>query len=220
MDVKNIITILVVNVLCVLCFTAKGQIIMTIAGNGTGGFTGDGGLAIYGELDYPYSISSDVPGNLLIPDPGNVRVRQVSIYGRLSTMAGNGSYGYTGDGGPATAAEVGWIAGSAVDIYGNIYLGSYESNIIRKVDTFGIITTFAGTGTRSYGGDGGPATAAQLSYPYGVATDGHGNVYIADYGNYRIRKVNTAGIITTVAGTGTYGFSGDGGPATAPGRLV
>jgi len=133
--------------------------------------------------------------------------------GIISTVAGNGTLGFSGDGGPATSAQFNYPYRVACDGRGNLYIS--DDQRIRKVDTSGIISTVAGNGTKGFSGDGGPATAAQLNTPHAVAFDKSGNMYIADYDNYCIRKVDTSGIISTVVGTGTSGYSGDGGPATA-----
>src|SRR6266581_2875799 len=133
----------------------------------------------------------------------------------ISTVAGNGRVGFSGDGGPATGTTLASPSGVAVDAAGNLYIADHGHNRIRKVNTDGIITTVAGNGTFGFSGDGGLATSANLWGPTGVAVDAAGNLYIADYGNNRIRRVNTDGIITTVAGNGTAGLSGDGGLATS-----
>ena len=157
----------------------------------------------------------DGSGNLYIADTFNHRVRKVDTAGVITTFAGTGTVGYNGDGGPASAAWLNRPYGVAVDGSGNLYIADTFNQRIRKVDTAGVITTFAGTGTTGYSGDGSAATAARISGPNGVAVDGSGNIYIADTFNYRVRKVDTAGVITTVAGTGTAGYSGDGSAATA-----
>ncbi len=151
-------------------------------------------------------------GTLYIADTTNNRIRKVSG-GIISTVAGTGTAGYSGDGGQATSAQLNNPIGVAVDGEGNLYIADLVNARVRKVSG-GVITTVAGTGTAGYSGDGGQATSAQLNTPYGVAVDGQGNVYISDLNNQRIRKVS-GGIITTVAGTGTAGFSGDGGQATS-----
>jgi hypothetical protein len=188
--------------------------ITTVAGDGTTGFSGDGGPATNASLYEPTGVAVDAAGNVYIADPGNHRVRKVSTSGTITTVAGNGSPGFSGDGGPATNASLDGLRGVAVDAAGNLYIADWVNSRVRKVSTSGMITTVAGSGTYGFSGDGGPATDASLSSPYGVAVDAAGNLYIADAGNSRVRKVSTSGTITTVAGSGTYGFSGDGGPAT------
>jgi sugar lactone lactonase YvrE len=191
-------------------------IITTVAGNGTYGFSGDGGAATSASLAYPYGVAVDAAGNLLIADYGNQRIRQVDGTTRIiTTVAGKGTYGFSGDGGPATDASLNNPLGVAVDGAGNLLIADTYNQRIRRVDgTTGIITTVAGNGMAGFSGDGGPATDASLNNPSGVAVDGAGNLLIAVYGNQRIRRVDgTTGIITTVAGNGTAGFSGDGGAA-------
>ena len=160
-------------------------------------------------------VAVDGAGNVYISDSGNERVRKVDTLGTITTIAGDGTAGFGGDGGPATTAQLNFPYGVAVDGAGNVYIAERSNHRIRKVDTSGTITTIAGDGTFGSSGDGGPATAAQLANPSGVAVDSAGNVYIADLGTNRIRKVDTSGTITTIAGDGTKGFGGDGGPATA-----
>ena len=194
--------------------------ITTVAGNGTRGFGGDGGPAVAAQLNRPAGVALDGAGNLYIADLGNHRIRKVGSAGVISTVAGDGTGGYRGDGGPATAARLYLPAGVALDGAGNLYIADYWNHRIRRVDAAGVITTVAGAGSTGesgggFGGDGGPATAAQLNRPTGVALDGAGNLYIADLRNDRIRKVDSAGVISTVAGDGTGGYRGDGGPATA-----
>jgi sugar lactone lactonase YvrE len=192
-------------------------IITTIAGNGTKGFGGDGGSATAAELNQPYEAKFDGTGDLYFTDSLNYRVRKVDRKGIITTVAGNGTLGFSGFGGPATSASLGPVFGLAVDAAGNIYFGNFGAGsgyCVFKVDLNGILTIFAGTGTGGYSGDGGPATQAELSDAYGLAADAAGNLYIADGEDMRVRKVDTNGIITTIAGNGHYGFSGDGGPAT------
>ena len=197
------------------------SIITTIAGTGTIGTTGDGGAATSALLYYPVGVSADISGNVYITDTNNCKIRKVTSSGIITTFAGTGIYGSSGDGGAATSAALLGPLGVSVDISGNVYIADTGNNKIRMVTSAGIITTFAGTGYggfTGYGGssgDGGAATSAQLSYPYGVSPDISGNVYIADTRNLKIRKVTSAGIITTIAGTGTQGTSGDGGAATS-----
>jgi len=194
-------------------------IITTIAGTGNNGYSGDNGPATSAELYYPFDIAVDGNGNIYIADAFNSRIRKVDTNGIITTVAGDGNDGYSGDNGPATSAELNDPRGVAVDSNGNIYIADTDNNRIRKVDTNGIITTVAGisctSGYCGHSGDNGPATSAELYDPRGVAVDSKGNIYIADYGNERIRKVDTNGIITTVAGDGTYGYGGDNGPATS-----
>jgi sugar lactone lactonase YvrE len=190
-------------------------LIATVAGNGVQGYLGDGGAATSAELYNPYGVAVDTAGNLYIADSGNHRIRKVDTNGKISTVAGKGAAGYSGDGGAATIAELKYPIGVAVDAAGNLYIGDSNNNVVRKVTTDGKITTVAGNGTAGSLGDGGAATSAELSSPAGVAVDTAGNLYIADYSNSRIRKVTSGGTITTFAGTGAAGYSGDNGAATS-----
>jgi len=200
-----------------------------------GGYGGDGGPATLAKLDNPSDVAMDGAGNLYIADSGNFAIRRVALDGMITTVAGNPqhapSFGYSGDGGPATSALLYSPTGIAVDGAGNLYIADHFNQVVRKVSTSGTITTVAGKyqydpssgfGKPGYSGDGGPATSAQLNVPYDVAVDGAGNLYIADSFNQVIRKVTPAGTITTFAGTylldpssgdGVGGYSGDGGPA-------
>ena len=187
--------------------------ITTIAGTGELGFSGDGGPAVKAELYGPYGVAVDSAGNVYIADSSNRRIRKIDSTGTITTIAGTGEFGFSGDGGPAVEAELGSPYGVAVDSAGNVYIADSSNQRIRKVDSTGTITTIAGTGVFGFSGDGGPAVEAELRGPYGVAVDSAGNVYIADVSNERIRKVDSTGTITTIAGTGVFGFSGDGGPA-------
>jgi sugar lactone lactonase YvrE len=186
--------------------------ITTIAGTGTQGYNGDSIPATTAQLSLPAAVAIDSGGNLYIADTWNHRIRKIDTSGTINTIAGTGFPGVLGDGGPATSAQVNQPEGIAVDSSGNVYIADYGNSKIRKINASGIINTIAGTGSIGYSGDGGLATAASLNLPTGVAVDNLGNVYIADYQNSRIRKVDTSGTITTIAGTGTSGFSGDGGP--------
>jgi uncharacterized protein (TIGR03437 family) len=198
-------------------------IISTIAGNGNIGYSGDGGPATSATLGAANGIVVDKAGNIYFTDSIFSVVRKVSAKGIISTFAGGSSVSL-GDGGPATSARMGFMgphAGLAVDSAGNVYFADYFDSRIRKVDvSTGTITTVAGNNTSpglgAFSGDGGPATSAGLNSPTGVAFDKAGNMYIADYGNQRIRKVDTSGTITTFAGIGfvTGSDSGDGGLAT------
>ncbi len=165
------------------------------------------------NLNVPQGVAADVTGNVFIAERGNRRVRKVTAAGVISTVAGNGTGGFTGDNGPATSAGLSDPLALAVDASGNLFI--IDSVRVRKVNTAGIITTIAGGGSSV--DDGGPATSAQLAYPVAVAVDIEGNLFIAEtsVSSSRIRKVSTAGLISTVAGSQTNGFSGDGGPATS-----
>jgi hypothetical protein len=253
--------------------TASTGVITTIAGNGTNGYSGDGSAATSAELDNPSDVAIDSSGNIYIADYSNNRVRKVNTSGVISTYAGTGTWGYSGDGGQATSAKLATPSGVALDSSGNLYIADFENKRIRKVSTSGVITTVAGNGTggdtgdgaaatsaeingaeflavdgsaniyfadqyddvvrkvtASTGyistvagqkdvpgssGDGGAATSAELNVPMGVAVDSLGNLLISDQDNYKIRMVNSSGTISTIAGTGTKGYSGDGGAATS-----
>jgi len=189
-------------------------IIVTVAGNGALGFTGDTGPATSAEMRAPFDVAVDGAGNLYIAEGASQRIRKVSAAtGIITTVAGNGTPGYAGDNGPATVAELNNPNGVATDGGGNLYIADATNNTVRKVTPAGTITTVAGNGTAGFSGDGGAATSAALHDPAGVLVDSAGNLYIADSTNRRVRKVDTAGIITTVAGNGMTGFAGDGGDA-------
>ncbi len=229
-------------------------IINTIAGTGTIGFSGDGSKAITAQLNLPTGVAVDSSGNVYIADSWNFRIRKI-VTGTINTIAGNGLVSYSGDGGPATSAQLNgpqgvgvtqagslYIAdsanavlrqvpaggaittvggatlvhpeGIAVDRAGNVYVADTPANTVHKIDTGGNFTTFAGNGNAGYSGDGGPAASAQLNAPVGLAVDAAGNVYIADSRNQVIRKVAVSGLISTFAGNGVAGYSGDRGPAT------
>ena len=193
----------------------QGGTITKIAGIGSAGFYGDGDVATNAALNYPRDVYVDPYGIIYIADSGNNRIRKISADGRIATIAGNGNAGYSGDGGEATAASLNRPFGITGDANGNIYFSDYGNHCVRKIDTNGIISTFAGNGIAGYSGDGGPATSAMLYSPVGLAVDSSGNVYIAAVNNHAIRKVNTLGVISTFAGNGTPGSTGDGGPATS-----
>jgi uncharacterized protein (TIGR03437 family) len=201
---------------------AQGTVTL-VAGNGSIGFSGDGGPATSAALGLPNGLTVDGAGNLYIVDALNKRIRKVDLSGNISTYAGNGFPLLSGDGGPAANAGIAIIGttphqGVVVDSAGNLYLTDSGDNRIRRVDPHGIITTYVGAGglgTSGFSGDGGPAVDAKLSIPEGLALDSAGNLYIADTGNGRIRKVDAqTGIITTVVGRGNGFDTGDGGPAT------
>lgn len=163
--------------------------ISTVAGTGADGFSGDGGPANMAQLNTPYSIDFDDSGNLYIADRNNNRVRKVDSSGNISTVAGTGASGYSGDGGPATSAAMSQPMGLTVDDDGTLYVVEMNNHVVRKISTAGIITTIAGTGAFGDSGDGGPATSAQLRVPLGVDLDHNGNLYVSDYGNYKIKKL-------------------------------
>jgi len=224
----------------------------TVAGNGTAGYSGDGSPATGAELNFAMGVARDSEGNLYIADFLNGVVRKVATDGTITTVAGNGTFGYSGDGGPATSAQLSYPSSVALDGAGNLYIADYANSCVRKVNTNGIISTFAtgfvirgvvadksgnvyfssfyegvwkvdsegvttriaGTGNPGFSGDGGPALNAQTNGVGGLAVDNQGNLYLAEVLNSDVRKIDTNGIITTVAGNQQFGFSGDGGPAT------
>jgi uncharacterized protein (TIGR03437 family) len=192
----------------------NAAVIRTLAGQQLAGFEGENVSARNALLYRPAAVALDAAGNLFIADTGNHRVRKLTSGGIITTVAGSGILGAGGDGGPATAASLNRPGGLAVDGGGNLYIADTGNHRVRKVSAAGVISTVAGTGQNAFGGDGGLGPNAQLSLPVSLALDSTGNLYIADYGNHRIRKLATSGILTTVAGSG-FGFAGDGGKATA-----
>jgi len=194
-------------------------IITTVAGNGKQNYSGDGVPATSSSLYRPSGVAVDKAGNIYIADTNNARIRRVDMNGIITTVAGNGGFGYAGDNGPATAATLFYPMDVALDTAGNIYIADQNADVIRKVDAItGIITTVAGDGNVQQpngDGDGGLATNAVLDGPYSVAVDGAGNMYIAEYAPHRVRKVDTSGIITTAVGAVSTGNLGDGGPPTS-----
>jgi trimeric autotransporter adhesin len=201
---------------CISKISTSGILTIVAGIGGVSGFSGDGGQATAAELNGPNEVTFDIHGNMYIVERYNNDVRMVNTSGIISTVAGNGSGTWSGDGAAATAAGINDPGGVAVDNKGNIYIAEYGSSVIRKVNTSGIISTIAGqSGNPGYNGDGIAATAAQINYAIGVAADTIGNVYIGDNYNNRVRIINTSGIINTLAGNGTAAYSGDGGPATA-----
>jgi trimeric autotransporter adhesin len=204
----------------------KGTI-TSVAGTGAPGYAGDNGPATQALLNGPFDLTFDAAGNLYVVDTYNDRVRKVSADGTITTVAGTGQLGFSGDNGKATAAQLKLLGGVVVDGAGNLFIADLYNHRVRKVTPDGIITTYAGSGPvdatshlgddaqkGGFSGDNGPATDARLNAPAGLAVDARGNLFIADYSNHRVRKVAPDGIITTVAGTGTPGFSGDSGKAT------
>ena len=192
--------------------------ISTVAGNGTGGYRGDGGAATSAELYDPTGIAVDSAGNCFIADSSNGVVREVNVAtGQISTVAGSGTWGYSGDGGAATSAELSDPTAVAVDAAGDFFIGDSLHNAVREVDaSTGLIQTVVGNGAGDYSGDGGAATGAELYNPLDVAVDSTGNLFVADSNNNVIREINAStGVISTVAGSGAWGYSGDGGAATS-----
>jgi hypothetical protein len=193
-------------------------VISTVAGDGTQGYNGNGdGQATTVELSGASAVAVDTSGDLFIADTDNSVVREVNLSGgTITTVAGNGVYGYSGDNGPATAAELGYPEDVALDAAGDLFIADSGSNVVREVSAGGTISTVAGNGTAGYSGDNGPAVAAELSNPEGVKVNAAGDLFIADVGNNVVREVDLhTGFITTLAGNGTAGYSGDGGPASA-----
>jgi serine/threonine protein kinase, bacterial len=185
----------------------------TYVGTGSSGFSGDGGKATEARLNVPAGLAFDKSGNLYIADRNNNRIRKVDARGTITTIAGTGTAGFSGDGGLATRAQINLPSGIAIDGKGNIFFSDRSNNRIRVIDSSGKISTYAGSGKDGFRGDNGPALKASIDRPFGIALDKKGNLYIADRRNNRVRKVNTQGIITTVAGDGGYFMMGDNGPA-------
>lgn len=200
-----------------LCITqyilSYSQVITTVAGNGLPGDSGDNGPATNAKIDYPTLVVFDSHGNYFFTENSN-KVREVNACGIISTIAGTGTAGFSGDSSLATNAELNRPLGVAIDKFDNIYISDFGNNRIRKVDAItGIITTYAGNGDFSYGGDSGLAINASIKGSSGIACDTFGNLYISDHGNNRIRKVDAMGIMTTYAGNGLGGYGGTGGLA-------
>jgi hypothetical protein len=182
--------------------TESGGYISTIGGTGVAGFSGDGGPAIAAQINTPQGIFWDHSLNVYFGDHYNHRVRRIDASGIITTVAGNGTIGFSGDGGPATAAQLYFPSGVTMDNVGNLYIADMYNNVIRKVNTAGIISTIAGTSAIGYSGDGGPATDAQLRLPKDVYVNSVGDIIISDSDNLRLRKIGPTGIITTIAGIG------------------
>ncbi|MFF9642906.1 NHL domain-containing protein [Kitasatospora aureofaciens] len=177
---------------------AAERVIVTVAGCGVGGDAGDGEPAAQAQLGFPAGLAVDAAGSVYIADHANHRVRRVGSDGVLETVAGDGRRGYGGDGGAAAAARLAFPAAVALDADGNLFVADEMNHRVRRVDPAGVITTVAGDGSRGEAGDGGAATAAQLSCPCSVAVDASGVLYVADAGNRRVRRVDGQGVITTV----------------------
>jgi uncharacterized protein (TIGR03437 family) len=189
-------------------------IITTFAGSGQSSYSGDGGQALRAQLNAPAGVTVDSAGNIYIADTINDRIRVVALNGAISTAAGTGVHGFLGDSTSPLTAQMKSPSGVAVDSLGRIFIADTDNSRVRRVDPGGNIATIAGNGNASYFGDGLQARSASVNHPEGVAVDSAGNVYVADTLDNAIRKITTDGVITTVAGFGTPGFSGDGGPAT------
>ncbi len=197
--------------------TQAQGIITTIAGNTVTQYIGDGWPATNYSLAQPSGMCVDGAGNVYVSDFADHRIRKIDTHDTLFTISGDGTAGYTGDGGPFAAAVYRNPSGICMDAAENLYICEWYNDVVRKVNrSTGIITTVCGMGMGGFAGDGAAATAAHMETPKGICVDHAGNLYVADYGNHRIRKVDAiTGIITTVAGTGVAGYSGDNGPATA-----
>lgn len=189
--------------------------ITTVAGTGTSGFGGDGGPATSAQISIPNGLVATSDGGFLFADSNNHRVRRVTPAGTISTVAGTGAFGFSGDGTPAVAAQLNFPAGVALTPDGGFLISDNDNHRVRKVSAGGTITTVAGTGVAGFSGDNGPATAAQINDPGGIAAIGDGSYLIADINNHRVRRVSAGGTITTAAGSGSAGYTGDGGPAGA-----
>lgn len=190
-----------------------GDRISTIAGSGSAAFGGDGGPAGTASLNRPHGLALDAAGNLYIADEFNHRIRRITPSGTISTVVGTGTAGSTGDNGQAAEATLRNPFAVAFDRTGNMYIAESQGHVVRRVDTGGIITTIAGTGRAGFGGDGGPARSALLNAPAALAFDASGNLYIGERDGHRVRRIDTSGVITSIAGIGVSGFSGDGGRA-------
>ena len=189
-------------------------VINTVAGTGSAGYSGDGGQAVQALINTPTGVCVDSQNNIFVNDLSNRRVRKITPQGIITTVAGNGTLGSSGDGGPAIAAAFNIPIRCAVDKAGNLYIVDQGLHRVRRVDTNGNISNFAGNGMQGFSGDGGPAANAAMNNPTAAAFDAAGNLYITDQANQRIRRVDIGGMIQTIAGTGTATYGGDGGPAT------
>jgi sugar lactone lactonase YvrE len=214
---KIILTILITFITVNIC---NSQSPVIIAGTGTSGYSGNGGNAINAQLNYPRFLVFDNMGNLYFTEQNNHLVRKIDINGLISTIAGNGIAGYSGDGGFATSSQLNSPRGICIDINGNIYIGDYGNNAIRKITPNGIINTIAGNGVAGFFGDGNNAINSQLNGPRGIAIDSQGNIIFADGNNYRIRKIDTNNLISTIAGSGLNYTFGNDGPALLAGFVA
>ena len=187
--------------------------ILNFAGS-TYGFAGDGGPATQAQMRAPKGLARGSDGTVYIADSNFSRIRAVGVDGNISTFAGNGDYGFSGDGGPATSAALGGVVAVAVAADGAVFAAESGTGRVRRIGLDGRISTVAGSGPFGYPGDGQPAISARLQSPSALAFGPDGSLYIADAGDHRVRRVDAAGMISTVAGSGTLGFGGDDGPAT------
>ena len=201
--------------ICSIYGRTQTLVITTCVGKGTTGYSGNGGPADSAQLSAPAMVTFDASGNMYFSDNGNSAVRKVSAAGIITTVAGNDTPGYYGDNGPATSAKLNGPVGVAVDNAGNLYIADQQNNVIRKVNTSGIITTIAGDGTAGFKGEGGRADTAELNIPSDLVIDNHGNLLVSDRYNSVIRKIDlSTGIISTIAGIpDSAGYTGNGGPA-------
>lgn len=184
-----------------------------IAGTGEKGYAGDGGPAVEAKFHRPYDVAYDSKGNLYVVDEGNHVIRRIDADGIVTTVAGNGTAGYSGDGGPATQAQLNEPYNIAFDAQDRMVIGDSANNVVRRIDENGIITTIAGTGQQGYSGDGGPATGATLNLPQAVMFAADGRLLVGDEHNHAIRAIDADGTITTLIGNGTAGRTTDGTPA-------
>lgn len=212
----TIISVVLLSITFTLLSVQQAQasdepIILTVVGDGSAGYSGDGGSASIAQLNGPSAIVFDKTGNMYIADSTNHRVRKVDVNGVITTIAGTGTDGYSGDGGPAVTAQLRCPKALALDSNGDLFIADLLSYCIRKVDARGKISTVAGTGYSGYSGDNGAAICAQFTGIFGLTFDSKDNLYVADF--MRIRKVDSSGIISTIAGSGYFDHSGDGGLA-------
>jgi len=189
--------------------------VLVVAGTEDVGNDGDGGPALQATLDTPFGVLPAQDGAFYVSDAGAHVIRFVDAAGIIHTVAGSGTAGYSGDGGPGVAAQLNGPTRMRLDGAGNLYICDTDNHVIRRLDTGGVISTFAGTGTAGYSGDGGPAALAQLNLPYDMVFAPGGDIYVADSGNNVIRRIDRQGVVTTVVGDGTAGFAGDRGEAAS-----
>jgi len=214
---KTILTLFIVFITVTIC---NSQSVVIVAGIGTQGYSGNGSLAINAQLNYPRHLAFDNIGNMYFVEQGNHVLRKIDVNGVITTIAGTGTLGYAGDGGIATLAQLNSPRGLCIDNSGNIYISDTNNNVIRKINTSGIITTIVGNGVAGFSGDAGSAVLSQLNSPRGITIDSQGDLYIADMNNSRVRKVGSNNIISTYAGSSLNYSIGDGGQATMAGFVT